>query len=155
MRTNAEGIQLQEARAVVNEVLSCGAFMLTYRDGVWIPQPQGRYGLTVTSAHPGSVHPDGANGRRVISAKHVRILFHQRSVYMSRTNIRRRIVETAARVPCELHWQTWSEVHPSAADLAISKVNAIVREEMKKIRLVSRLRLGSHSSAEERSIAHG
>jgi hypothetical protein len=36
MRTNTEGIQLREARAVVNEVLSCRAFMLTYRDGVWV-----------------------------------------------------------------------------------------------------------------------
>jgi hypothetical protein len=51
MRTNAEGIQLQEARAVVNEVLSCGAFMLTLMRGIhahvprWrldLPQPQGR-----------------------------------------------------------------------------------------------------------------
>jgi hypothetical protein len=44
---------------------------------------------------------------------------------VSAKDFRQRIIETSALVLRQLHWQTWSEVHPGAAELAIPKINAI------------------------------
>ena len=62
---------------------------------------------------------------------------------MSRKELSQRIVETAALVLRELHWQTWSEVHPGAAKLAIPKINAIIEQETKKRRQVTQPRRAS------------
>lgn len=51
---------------------------------------------------------------------------------MSANDFRQRIIETSALVLHELHWHTWSEMHPGAAELAIPKIHAIIGEEMKQ-----------------------
>jgi hypothetical protein len=50
---------------------------------------------------------------------------------MSRTERRQQIVEIAHTVQRELLWNTWKEIHPGAAELALPKIRDIVDEEIK------------------------
>ena len=50
---------------------------------------------------------------------------------MSRTERRQQIVEIAQTVQRELHWNTWKEMHPGAAELALPKIRDIINEEIK------------------------
>jgi hypothetical protein len=50
---------------------------------------------------------------------------------MSRTERRQQIVEIADTVQRGLHWNTWKELHPGAAELALPKIREIIEEEIK------------------------
>jgi hypothetical protein len=50
---------------------------------------------------------------------------------MSRTDRRQQIVEIAHTVHRDLHWNTWKEMHPQAAELALPKIRDIIDEEIK------------------------
>jgi hypothetical protein len=50
---------------------------------------------------------------------------------MSRTERRQQIVEIAHTVQRHLHWNTWKEMHPGAAELALPKIRDILNEEIK------------------------
>ena len=50
---------------------------------------------------------------------------------MSRTERRQQIVEITRTVQRNLYWNTWSEMHPMAAELALPKIRHIIDEEIK------------------------
>ena len=50
---------------------------------------------------------------------------------MSRTERRQQIVEITRIVQRDLHWNTWREMHPVAAELALPKIRHIIDEEIK------------------------
>jgi hypothetical protein len=50
---------------------------------------------------------------------------------MSRTKRRQQIVEIAYTVQRDLLWNTWKEMHPDAAELALPKIRNILDEEIK------------------------
>jgi hypothetical protein len=50
---------------------------------------------------------------------------------MSRTKRRQQIVEIAHTVQRDLLWNTWKEMHPGAAELALPKIRNILDEEIK------------------------
>jgi hypothetical protein len=53
---------------------------------------------------------------------------------MSRTERRQQIVEMTHTVQRELYWNTWKELHPAAAELALPKIRDIIGEELKSRR---------------------
>jgi hypothetical protein len=53
---------------------------------------------------------------------------------MSRTERRQQIVEIAHAVQHDLHWNTWQEMHPGAAELALPKIRDIIDGEIKSRR---------------------
>jgi hypothetical protein len=60
---------------------------------------------------------------------------------MSRTERQQQIVEIAHAVQRDLHWNTWKETHPGAAELALPKIRHIIDEEINR-----RCRSGHRSS---------
>ena len=64
---------------------------------------------------------------------------------MSRTERRQQIVEIAHAVQRDLHWNTWKETHPGAAELALPKIRDIIDEEIKQA-MPKRLSLGGGSA---------
>jgi hypothetical protein len=52
-------------------------------------------------------------------------------IAMSTTERRQQIVEIAHTVQRDLHWNTWKELHPGAAQLALPKIRDIIDEEIK------------------------
>ena len=51
---------------------------------------------------------------------------------MSRTERRQQIVEIAHAVQRDLHWNTWKETYPGAAELALPKIRDIINEEINR-----------------------
>jgi hypothetical protein len=53
---------------------------------------------------------------------------------MSRTERRQQIDEITHTVQRDLHWDTWKEMHPGAAELALPKIRDIIDGEIKSRR---------------------
>jgi len=71
---------------------------------------------------------------------------------MSRTERRQQIVEIAHTAQRGLYWNTWKELHPGAAELALPKIREIIDDEIKSRSKLSRRRpFDSKSSRDSRS----